>query len=247
MTEQRRYQFIADKIKNLIDDGTYPPGSRLPAERDLAIMFKASRVAVREAQIALQAIGRIQVKTGSGAYVLAPPSPEESGLPDVNAFELTEARALFEGEAVALAALQADDATITQLEGYIKKMADADPDGEDGEAADRSFHQAIARASGNPMISHVIDILWKVRTEHPAVAAAYKSVCTTDADARVREHATILSAIRARNPSAARIAMRNHFARLLESILDVAERSALDELRRKTSESRERYLKSASI
>ena len=56
----------------MIDDGTFPPSSRLPGERELAHQLNVSRVTVREAEIFLQARGVIQVKTGSGAYVLDP-------------------------------------------------------------------------------------------------------------------------------------------------------------------------------
>jgi DNA-binding FadR family transcriptional regulator len=95
MTDERLYQSIAGKIEGLIDSGKYPAGSRLPAERELAERFGVSRVAVREAQIALQAVGRIKIKTGSGAYVLDAQANSKGKLPNVSAFELTEARALF--------------------------------------------------------------------------------------------------------------------------------------------------------
>ena len=63
MTDERLYHSIAKKIEALIDSGSYPTGSRLPAERELAEKFGVSRVAVREAEIALQAVGRIEIKT----------------------------------------------------------------------------------------------------------------------------------------------------------------------------------------
>ena len=70
MVEKRLYHSVANQILELIDSGVFPPGSRLPGERDLAKKFGVSRVAVREAEIALQAKGRIEIKVGSGAYVL---------------------------------------------------------------------------------------------------------------------------------------------------------------------------------
>lgn len=156
MADERLYQLIADKIEALIDSGKYPPGSRLPAERELAEKFGVSRVAVREAQIALQAVGRIKIKTGSGAYVLDAPTDAKNKLPNVSAFELTEARALFEAEAAALAAVQIDDATLAQLERYIEIMANTSPDYKAGELADKNFHRAVASASCNAAITYVI-------------------------------------------------------------------------------------------
>ena len=88
MAEKRLYHTVANKILELIDSGVFPPGSRLPGERDLAKKFGVSRVAVREAEIALQAKGRIEIKVGSGAYVLdgtnncllyTSPSPRDRG------------------------------------------------------------------------------------------------------------------------------------------------------------------------
>ena len=70
MSTNRLYHSVASRIIELIDSGAFPPGSRLPGERDLAEKFGVSRVAVREAEIALQAQGRLEIKVGSGAYVM---------------------------------------------------------------------------------------------------------------------------------------------------------------------------------
>lgn len=247
MNNGRLYHSIADKIEKLIDSGNYPPGSRLPAERELAETFGVSRVAIREAEIALQAVGRIKIKTGSGAYVLDSQDAKNDQLPDVSAFELTEARALFEGEAAALAAAQIDDETLAKLDRYIEIMATTGPDDEEGELADREFHRTVASASGNAAITHVIETMWKLRTEVKPVKAVYESVCSEDFGARAKEHSQILDALRAHDPAAARIAMRQHFTRLLEAMLDVTEEKALEELRKQSTQSRQRYLKSATI
>ena len=104
MTEKRLYHTVANKLLELIDSGVFPPGSRLPGERELAAQLNVSRVTVREAEISLQALGYIDIKTGSGVYVLGPESRENQGPRDICAFELTEARLIFESEAAALAA-----------------------------------------------------------------------------------------------------------------------------------------------
>lgn len=247
MKNERLYQTIADKITEMIDAGKFPPGSRLPAERELAEQFGVSRVAIREAEIALQALGRIRIKTGSGAYVLEPHMNHHQALPDVSAFELTEARALFESEAAALAAARVSDDTLAELDRLVEIMSQTSGKDEAGEVADHEFHRTIANASGNAAITHVIETMWKLRDEVESVKAVYESVCSEDVGARAHEHADILEALRARDPAAARTAMRNHFARLLKAMLDVSEQRAFEELRRKTTESRERYLKSANI
>ncbi len=247
MKDKRLYHSVADKIEQLIDDGAFPPGSRLPAERELAEQFGVSRVTVREAEIALQALGRINIKTGSGVYVLDSAGHHNGGLPNVSAFELTEARALFEAEAAALTAARITDDTLAELEGYVEIMSNTGRDDEAGETADREFHRAIAGASGNAAISYVIETMWKMRTDLEPVKVVYDSVCSEDFGARAGEHGQILEALRARDPAAARIAMRQHFTRLLAAMLDVTEEREIEALRRKNTESRQRYLQSAKL
>ncbi len=247
MKDQRLYQSVASKIEALIDSGRYPVGTRLPAERELAEMFGVSRVAVREAEIALQAVGRINIKVGSGAYVLDNPNNAQDALPDVTAFELTEARSLFEAEAAALAAAHMDDQTLAELDRHLKTMAASGPHDEEGEVADRDFHRTIANATGNAAIAHVIETLWTLRTDVEPVKAVYDSVCAEDVGARANEHSEIFEALRSRDPAAARTAMRQHFTRLLGSMLDVTEERALEELRRQATESRRRYLSSTAL
>jgi DNA-binding FadR family transcriptional regulator len=242
MKDQRLYHSVAAKITKLIDDGVFPVGSRLPGERELADRFDVSRVTVREAEIALQAIGRLKIKTGSGVYVLDPKIGRNGHIPNVSAFELTQARLLFESEAAALAAPDISDETLEHLEQLLKKMASESA--EEAESADREFHLTIAAASNNGVVRHVIETLWKIRNELDTVKEVYDSVCSEDTSQRGGEHLEILDALRARDSSAAREAMREHFGRLLEAMLDVTEAQALDEIRKKSSESRERFLRS---
>lgn len=247
MNDKRLYHSVASSIAKMIDDGVYPPGSRLPAERDLAEKFDVSRVTVREAQIALQAQGRIEIKTGSGVYVLDRKGVENGELPNVSAFELTEARAIFEAEGAALAATRINDETLAKLDSLIDIMANSGPNDEKGELADRDFHKTIAQASGNSAISHLINVMWQMRTDLQPVKEVYKSVCSEDFGARAHEHISILNALKDKDPAAARKSMRAHFSRLLTSMLDVTEKRELEELRQKASESRQRYLNDAIL
>lgn len=242
----RLFQGIADRIVAMIDEGEFAPGSRLPGERELAEMFGVSRVTIREAEIALQAVGRIKIKTGSGVYVADAPV-EADVLPQVSAFELTEARSLFESEAAALAAPVITADTLARLAELLDVMAAEDGDTDASTEADREFHMLIASASGNQAIIHVIRTLWRLRTEVPGVRTAHANVCKADARARQQEHASIVEALRRRDPQGARVAMRQHFHRLLGAMLDESEEREITELRRKSAESRERFLMSARI
>ena len=112
---RRLYRQIADQIRALIRSGEFPAGARLPPERDLAKQLGVSRPSVREALIALEVEGLVEVRIGSGIYVLAP-----AGAGDVPAahgatagpFELLRARYVIESECAALAAKSARKAQV---------------------------------------------------------------------------------------------------------------------------------------
>ena len=247
MADKRLYHKVANQLLELIDSGVFPPGSRLPGERDLAEKFGVSRVSIREAEIALQAQGRLEIKVGSGAYVLDASEQRVHGLPKVGPFELTEARALFEAESAALAAPIISESAIEELEGYIAIMSGKIASDMTPEEADEAFHITIARATNNPAISFVIGSMWEMRTEAAQLQRVYKSVCDKDSSHREEEHQAILEALKKRSSSEARIAMRAHFTRMIEALLVASEEEAYQEVKRKTSESRSRFLLSAQL
>ena len=241
MTGNRLYQSIAAELLKLIESGEFPPGSRLPGERDLAERFGVSRVTVREAEIALEAQGWLAIRTGSGVYVRQ--RDEAAGaLPDVTAFDVTAARLVIEAEAAALAAKRIPDAEVGELEALVREMSRSDASDRAAGEADRAFHLGIARISGNPVIEHTIRTIWRMRDELPQVSTVYSRVCHHDAGDRTREHGAILEALRARDAGAARRAMHDHFQRLFESMLEATEHDALEEIRRRTQQHRERFL-----
>ncbi|WP_271077272.1 FadR/GntR family transcriptional regulator [Aurantiacibacter sp. MUD61] len=245
MTAKRLYQSIARQIAELIDEGAYPAGSRLPGERDLAEKFGVSRVTIREAEIALQAIGRLEIKTGSGVYVSEQQPEIADALPNVSAFEVTEARLLIESEAAALAARNITDEGIAELEKLIEAMGNADHD--EANLADEKFHLRIAEASNNQALVHTVQRLWNMREKIPQVKATYEAVCVHDSKLRTEEHRDVFNALKDRDPAAARAAMREHFQRLIENMLDTTEQQALAEVQQRATESRERFLAAARL
>ena len=245
MTAKRLYQDIARKIAELIDEGAYPPGSRLPGERDLAEKFDVSRVTIREAEIALQAMGRLEIKTGSGVYVSEQRPDSPAALPAASAFEVTEARLLIESEAAALAAHNITDAEIARLEELVEQMAS--PDSGVSDEADELFHMTIAAASSNSALVHTVRQLWRMRDDLPQVKATYDAVCLHDTAMRMEEHREIFNALKARDAAGARAAMREHFKRLIETMLDATEAQALAEVQQRASESRERFMAAAKL
>ena len=175
--DKRLYRSVVDKLLALIDSGEYPAGGRLPPERELADRFSVSRPTIREAIIALEVLNRVQVKTGSGVYVLEQTKGYNGIDPSITAFELTEARALIEGEAAALAATMISDEELRDLDTTLLEMADESEDGKlVSELADEKFHRIISQATRNKMIAKVIDDLWYVRDNSPDVHMAFLAI-----------------------------------------------------------------------
>src|SRR5215472_13789332 len=122
---RRLYRQIAHQIRVLIRSREFPAGSRLPPERDLARQLGVSRPSVREALIALEVEGLVDVRIGSGIYVLGPRGDGEVTT-EVEAtsgpFELLRARWVIEGECAALAAKAARRTQLTAIGDSLEQM-----------------------------------------------------------------------------------------------------------------------------
>lgn len=229
---------IAEKIESLIKSGLYPPGSRLPPERELAETFDVSRPTIREAIIALEVMQLVEVKTSSGVYVLEKANDDTEKTSDkISAFELTQARALVEGEAAALAAVSITDEELDALQ----KTLDAMESGINADTADRDFHVIISTATRNNAILMTVEKFWELRDNQPKIKKSYNSVCSQSDQDRMEEHRAIFNALKAKDSQAARSAMHAHFNRLINALFAVSEAEALEEVRKKTSQTRDLY------
>jgi GntR family hexuronate regulon transcriptional repressor len=241
------YQRVANAIVEEIRSGKYPPGDRLPPERELAEEFGVSRPTVREAMIALEIRGIVEARRGSGIYVIdTPESDTEEAVLDIGPFEVTEARRLFEGESAALAAAIITDEEIAKLETLLQRLA-ANATTEIGERADRDFHIAIAEATRNSAISSVIENLWDMRYKSPMCMKMFDRAREAGVQPRVDDHTEILKALKARDPQAARAAMRNHLDRVINAMLSATETDALERARLEFAAKREELAKRRSI
>lgn len=239
---KRLYQHVAEKLMVLIDAQQYRTGTRLPAERKLAEKFGVSRPTIREAIIALELAGYVEVRVGSGVYVIE--HSKESSLSsemDVGPFELTEARILFEGEATALAATLITDGELNQLEAALEEIVIANKEQPSSEVQDRKFHLLIAQATRNSAIVSVIDDLWELKMSSPLNERIFQKVREMGYRPRAGEHQEIIDALRKRDPHAARAAMHNHLGRLIDELLDATEIEAMEEARQRVTKERERF------
>jgi DNA-binding FadR family transcriptional regulator len=212
----RLYEQVAKQISDLIRNGEFPPGQRLPAERDLAKTLGVSRPVVREAMIALEIAGLVEVRTGSGAYVrerrVDAPAPLNVG---DSPSDILNARMLIEGEIAALAASSATPGDVAAMADLIDQMTRDHDAGRPWDWADLGFHGAIAAATGNAALAAVVERLWQAQ-HAPVFAILSERVHLRDNwPATLSGHIAVYEAIRDRRPAAAKAAMRAHLSQVL--------------------------------
>src|SRR5476649_2921027 len=199
---RRLYRQIADQISALIIEGEYTPGSRLPAERDLAKQLRVSRPSVREALIALELEGMLDVRVGSGIYVTQPGERREGDMlaGDSGPFEVIRARRVIECECAALAAKTASPAQLRAIRNAHAGMVKESKRHHNPLDADRQFHVRIAEASGNSALVMVVQTLWDQRMGPLYRSLERKLEYPKMAAETVREHQAIVSAMVRRDP-----------------------------------------------
>ncbi|MCM2253184.1 MAG: FadR family transcriptional regulator [Ramlibacter sp.] len=210
---QRLYRQIAEQLRALIADGEFRPGSRLPAERDLARQLGVSRPSVREALIALEVEGVIDVRTGSGIYVLDLQDARRADAHDPGEWgplELMRARELVEGEVAALAAREARRPQVAAIAAALARMREEAGAGIVPREGDEAFHTAVARACGNEVLHDTVRGYWRARSGPLFERLGDYFENPASWEAALVEHAAVLAAIRAHDDAAARHAMHTH-------------------------------------
>lgn len=240
--EGRLYERIAESLRQSLRQGRFNIGDRLPSERDLAQQYGVSRPTVREAIIALEVDGLVEVRTNSGVYVAAlDMGNEQRARSDVGPFELLEARRVFEAEICAMAALHIDDERIEHLRSLAEAMNSTSV--LEAEAADREFHLEIARATQNSAMEMTLATLWDARDKSPQYKLLSNKVRAAGVAPRVPEHLQIIDALAKRDPMAARDAMRSHLERVFEELLEATEVEAIERARADVENKRKRFFK----
>ncbi|MFP7761213.1 FadR/GntR family transcriptional regulator [Marisediminicola sp. LYQ85] len=206
---------VVKQLIGLLTAGELTPGSRLPPERLLAEQLGVGRSAVREALAALEILGIVSVRPGSGTYLrdntseLLPTTLSWGMM--LNAArtrELIEVRSGLEMHAATFAAERAGDDDIAKMRGFVEVMRDSIDDIDTFLQADIRFHLQIAISADNVVLRDLLQStrsllrLWVERglSERDQAEAAY------------REHLAVFEAIEARDPAAAFTAMRDHMA-----------------------------------
>lgn len=207
----RVYEEITSQIRGQIVGGQLRPGDRLPNERDLAATFGVSRPALRQALAALESLGLIESRVGSGTYVserswiignLAALLTAERGL----VTEPLEVRRIVEPHIARLAAERATPAEIAEAASWIDVQAAQVEAGETIVPADTAFHDTLARAGKNQMLVRLVEAL------HEMLRPSRERSLQTAAGAResLDWHRRILAAVVERDGQRAEAEMLAH-------------------------------------
>lgn len=218
---RRLYQQVADQVAQLIRAGEFKPGDALPSERDLGKSLQVSRPVIREAMVALEVAGLVEVRGGSGVYVKGTAMPRH--MPDVGEgpYEVFVVRRALEGEMAAAAALNADEAALAELELALEMVRDDEAASPPTNTGDRRFHAALAAATGNSAYVAINQFIWESLIGGGELWPRLISRRNFRAT-RFGEHQAIVKAIREHNPEAARRAAQEHLDGAIRDFLEVA-------------------------
>jgi DNA-binding FadR family transcriptional regulator len=210
---QRLYRQIAEQLRALIGKGEFAVGARLPAERELAQQLGVSRPSVREALIALEVEGYVEVRTGSGVYVLD--RSQRAAAPTVSStewgpLELIRARRVVEGETAAIAALQRKARHVDAMSQAIEAMRELADRGVMPLEGDRAFHLAIVDACDNVVLTETVLGFWDSRNGPIFTRLGGYFETVKSWRSAIAEHEAIRDAIAQRDAQAARSAMHTH-------------------------------------
>ena len=215
------YHEIVDQIKDLITEGRIKPGDRLPPERELAELFKASRNSVRDAIRVLEQMGLIESRQGDGTYVRTL-SPEELAEPlalcllqsRTQMRELWEVRRVLEPALAESAAARITEEELDELESVLDSQRQKVDAGFIGLEEDAAFHQGIAEAARNAVMLRVMGTLVDLLRQSRERSLQQRNRPIYSHAGHVR----ILAALRRRDPAAARAEMLQHLREIEERV-----------------------------
>jgi GntR family transcriptional repressor for pyruvate dehydrogenase complex len=206
---------VAARLREMIHSGELSAGDKLPPERDLAKTLGVSRPTLRAGIRSLSAVGILQSRQGAGTFVAKAdesPTLDSSPLRMLSALhgftsdEMFEARLALEMSIAGLAAERANSEQMTRLAEEIAGMYASLSEPEQYLVHDMRFHQTIAAASGNRILTSLMNMVATIlfdsrsKTVHRAL----------DLKESAEQHHSIYRAMRERDPEGARKAMHDH-------------------------------------
>jgi GntR family transcriptional regulator, transcriptional repressor for pyruvate dehydrogenase complex len=192
---------VVRQLRDLISGGAYPPGRRLPSERNLADRLGVGRPAVREAIRILNALGVLDTRRGSGTYVTtlrargALFDPLSLVSSRFSLLHQLEVRKLLEARAAVLAARRATENQLREIQSVQETLQEPDLHPARRAELDLALHFAVVRAAGNPLLTLLHQALHPLLRDHAGAAAG---------------HAALIDAIASHQPANAAKAVLRH-------------------------------------
>lgn len=195
-------------IEQLLHDGAYRPGDRLPPERELAATTGLGRGAIREAMRHLVDIGLVTRHVGRGTFLAQPHDPELD-VSSPSPADIMAARLTIEPTLMSAVVLTASGPDLAELEQILRHGEHATSSAE-FEQWDIRFHHGLAAATHNEVLIGVSRYLIRCREQPVWGNLKERTFSTITRDAYCAEHAAILEAVKDRDPDAAAEHMRTH-------------------------------------
>ncbi|PSW12314.1 GntR family transcriptional regulator [Photobacterium rosenbergii] len=225
---KRPYQELGLLLRQELIDGLYKVGERLPPERDIAERLNVSRTIVREAIIMLELENLVEVKKGSGVYVLSIPSHsggrENILNDDVGPFEMLQARQLLESNIAEFAATQVTPSDIVKMRAALELERSEIASGAKECAGDEQFHMYIAEATQNSVLVDMLKQSWERREQSPMWKLLHSRIVDLGyREEWLQDHARILAAIQRKDPISAKNAMWQHLENVKQRLLELSD------------------------
>ncbi|ASK60707.1 GntR family transcriptional regulator [Virgibacillus phasianinus] len=206
LKKKRLSEIVATEIKTYIKNENLQKGDRLPSVAELVQTLQIGRSSLREALQLLESQGALEVLNGKGTFIKdMKPFHIQMAFEVENEkkflLETLEVREALEGKAVELAVNAASQEDINQMSFHLKEYVNSIENGEREKAnkEDALFHQAIYRASKNPMLESIIDSVWDAFHEFWNEPFGKGDIF----DPSYPFHETLLEAIRTKDPQKA--------------------------------------------
>lgn len=218
---------VIDSIRESIMNGTYPIGTKLPAEIQLCKMLSVSRSTVREAMRSLQAEGYVELISGKGAFVRDNQSHDYDAIrswfiesaPTLK--DTTDVREALETVQVRMAVSRATDEEVAQLEVIHQHFISQNTQANVAALAalDEEFHTQICKMSHNPLLLKINELLAMELKRYRLMSISVK----TSSENTIREHELIITALKERDSQKAAAYMLAHLGSSLADINKVLE------------------------
>jgi GntR family uxuAB operon transcriptional repressor len=239
-TSGRRYVAIGNSIRNELQSNKYQVGDRLPTERDIAEQYGVSRTVIREAIIMLELEGLVEVRKGSGVYLVANPQDKQDrtlktiadtaghqaskSQNDIGPFEILQGRQLIESNLAEFAAFNITKSEIVSMRRVLQKEKQLVEAGLPSEDLDKQFHLQIAQASKNSLLIEISEAMWERREASLMWRQLHKRIDNTNYRLKwLDDHSAILTALQRKDGLEAKKAMWQHLENVKQVLLQYSD------------------------